>query len=417
MVHILLLILKIIGIILLIIAGLLLLAVITVLFVPVRYRILADYHGHFKGKLHIGWLFNLLRINMSYDKESDIRVKALFFTLYDSNKQQDSQAGNKPPKVEKKPKHKKEKNVFDEEKKENFAQNGASLMGENYEYKRYGTVKVLHTKDNSIEEMKMDEYLLGVVSAEMPADFEEEALKAQAVVARTYTVYKIEHNQSKHGEADICDNSACCQAWISKDDRMARWDEDKRESNWEKIEKAVSSTAGKVVTYNGEVIDAFFHSNSGGKTEEVSNVWGGSDLPYLQSVETAGEDAYSQYQSEAIFTKEEFEKKIKEKYQEFTIDYKDENCIKVIEYTQGDRVKTIKIGNLELSGVEVRSLLALRSANFTTQISENEIKFTVKGYGHGVGMSQTGADSMAKQGSNYEEIIKHYYTGVEITNL
>ena len=89
----------------------------------------------------------------------------------------------------------------------------------------------------------------------------------------------------------------------------------------------------------------------------------------------------------------------------------------MIEYTQGDRVKTIKIGNLELSGVEVRSLLALRSANFTTQISGNEIKFTVKGYGHGVGMSQTGADSMAKQGSNYEEIIKHYYTGVEITNL
>ena len=306
---------------------------------------------------------------------------------------------------------------LDEEKKENFAPNGASLMGENYEYKRYGTVKVLHTKDNSIEEMKMDEYLLGVVSAEMPADFEEEALKAQAVVARTYTVYKIEHNQSKHGEADICDNSACCQAWISKDDRMARWDEDKRESNWEKIEKAVSSTAGKVVTYNGEVIDAFFHSNSGGKTEEVSNVWGGSDLPYLQSVETSGEDAYSQYQSEAIFTKEEFEKKIKDKYPEFTIDYNDENCIKVIEYTQGNRVKTIKIGNLELSGVEVRSLLALRSANFTTQISENEIKFTVKGYGHGVGMSQTGADSMAKQGSNYEEIIKHYYTGVEITNL
>jgi stage II sporulation protein D len=226
-------------------------------------------------------------------------------------------------------------NELDEEKKENFAQNGASLMGENYEYKRYGTVKVLHTKDNSIEEMKMDEYLLGVVSAEMPADFEEEALKAQAVVARTYTVYKIEHNQSKHGEADICDNSACCQAWISKDDRMARWDEDKRESNWEKIEKAVSSTAGKVVTYNGEVIDAFFHSNSGGKTEEVSNVWGGSDLPYLQSVETSGEDAYSQYQSEAIFTKEEFEKKIKDKYPEFTIDYNDENCIKVIEYTQG----------------------------------------------------------------------------------
>lgn len=122
MVHILLLILKIIGIILLIIAGLLLLAVITVLFVPVRYRILADYHGHFKGKLHVGWLFNLLRINMSYDKECDIMVKALFFTLYDSNKQQDSQAGNKPPKVEKSQSIKR-KECFDEEKKKMFIMN------------------------------------------------------------------------------------------------------------------------------------------------------------------------------------------------------------------------------------------------------------------------------------------------------
>ena len=165
------------------------------------------------------------------------------------------------------------------------------------------------------------------------------------------------------------------------------------------------------------MIDAFFHSNSGGKTEEVSNVWGGADLPYLQSVETAGEDGYSQYQSEAVFTKQEFENKMKEKHPEFIINYDESDCIKVLEYTQGNRVKTIKIGNLELSGVEVRSLLGLRSANFKTEINDNTIKFSVIGYGHGVGMSQTGADSMAKQGNNYEQIIKHYYTGVEITTL
>ena len=113
----------------------------------------------------------------------------------------------------------------------------------------------------------------------------------------------------------------------------------------------------------------------------------------------------------------EFENKIKDKYPEFVIDYNDSECIKIIEYTQGNRVKTIKIGNLELSGVEVRSLIGLKSANFVVEISDDNIKFSVKGYGHGVGMSQTGADSMAKQGSNYEDIIKHYYTGVEITNI
>ena len=286
-----------------------------------------------------------------------------------------------------------------------------------YTYDKYGTVKLLHSKDNSVEELNIDEYLLGVVSAEMPADFEEEALKAQAIVARTYTIYMIEHNNNKHENADICDDSKCCQAWISKEDRMSRWDENKREGNWAKIETAVYSTAGKVATYNGEVIDAFFHSNSGGKTEGVSNVWGGTDLPYLQSVETSGEEAYSQYSSEVNLTKTEFEEKIKEKYPEFSINYNDPECIKTIEYTDGNRVKTIKIGNLELSGVEVRSLLGLKSANFSTEINDDNIKFSVKGYGHGVGMSQTGADSMAKQGSNYEKIIKHYYTGVEISNL
>lgn len=155
-----------------------------------------------------------------------------------------------------------------------------------YNYGNYQMIKLLHSKTGDVEEVNLDEYLCHVVSAEMPVDFEEEALKAQAVVARTYTIYKISENTRKHENADICDNSACCQAWISKEDRLARWDEALREENWKKIEKVVYATKGKMITYEGKPINAFFHSNSGGKTEIPVNVWGGS-YPYLQAVETS----------------------------------------------------------------------------------------------------------------------------------
>ena len=299
---------------------------------------------------------------------------------------------------------------------ENNVQN--SIMQEStYDYKKYNTIKLLHADTNTIEEIDLDEYLYGVVSAEMPASFEEEALKAQAVVARTYTIYKIVNNDGKHGEADICDDSTCCQAWISKEDRFERWDDDEEDQNWNKIVSAVNSTQGKIITYEGKPINAFFHSNSGGETEAPIDVWGGSGYPYLQSVSTSGEDAYSQYASEAEFTKDEFKAKIKEIHSDFEINFEEEDCIKIEEYTEGNRVKTIKIGNLELSGVEVRTIFGLRSANFEVNIDGDKIKFEVVGYGHGVGMSQTGADSLAKEGSNYEDIIHHFYTGVEIKDM
>ena len=269
---------------------------------------------------------------------------------------------------------------------------------------------------NEIEEIKLDEYLLGVVSAEMPVDFELEALKAQAVVARTYTMYKIATNQKKHGEADICDSSACCQAWISKENRFSRWDEDKRESNWNKITEAVNGTIGQIITYNGEPINAFFHSNSGGTTEIPLHVWGGSGYPYLQVVQTSGEENYAQYSSEVELTRDEVINKIKEKHSEIQINWEDINSIQILEHTESGRVKTIKFGNVNLSGVETRTLFGLRSANFTVEIKENSVRFAVKGYGHGVGLSQTGSDSFAKQGKNYQEIINHYYKGIEIIN-
>ena len=147
-----------------------------------------------------------------------------------------------------------------------------------YDYGEYNTIKLLHTKTNTIEEINLDEYLYGVVSAEMPVDFELEALKSQAIVARTYTIYKIIQNQTKHGEAHICDDSSCCQAWISKEDRFARWEEEKCEENWNKIVSSVNETKGKIITYEGKPINAFFHSNSGGATEAPIDVWGGSRI-------------------------------------------------------------------------------------------------------------------------------------------
>ena len=286
-----------------------------------------------------------------------------------------------------------------------------------YEYSKFGTIRLYHSKTGEVEELPIDEYLYGVVSSEMPASYDIEALKAQAVVARTYTIYQIKNSKGKHDNADICDNFACCQAWLSKDDRMAKWSEDERETNWKKIVNAVDSTQGKIITYNGEVIDAFFHSNSGGITETASNVWGGQNFPYLKSVETSGEDGYSEYNSEVEITKQDFVNKIKEKHQETIIDFDEIDCIKILEFTESGRVKTIKIGNIQIAGTELRSLFGLKSTNFNFEIKDNSVVFFVKGYGHGVGMSQTGANSLAKQGSTYENIIKYFYNNVEIINL
>ena len=286
---------------------------------------------------------------------------------------------------------------------------------QNYEYSQYGSINLLHKDTGEVEQVNLDEYLCNVVSAEMPADYEIEALKAQAIVARTYTIYKVQNK--KHDNADICDDSTCCQAWISKENRLARWEESKRESNWQKICDCVNSTKGKIITYENKPINAFFHSNSGGTTEIPVNVWGGTGYPYLQSVETSGEDAYTQYASEVILTQEELVNKLKEKYSDISIDFSNNDDIKILEYTESTRVKTVKFGNHELSGVEARSIFGLKSTNFEIIKEDNNIKFSVKGYGHGVGMSQTGADSMAKQGSTAEDIINHFYTGVEIKDI
>lgn len=288
---------------------------------------------------------------------------------------------------------------------------------QNHDENKYSVIKLLHSENGEVKELNIDEYLYGVVSSEMPANYEIEALKAQAIVARTYTIYQMINNSSKHENADICDNYACCQAWISKEERLQKWSEEESENYWNKIVDSVNSTTGKIVTYNGTPINAFFHANSGGVTESSLNIWGGIDYPYLKSVETAGEEGYTQYASQVVLGQQELLEKIKSKYNDCEINFEQSNCIQILEYTTSGRVKTIRFGNKEIAGTEARTLLGLKSTNFTFSIDNKNIIFSVTGYGHGVGMSQTGADALAKAGANYEKIIKHFYTNVEIAEV
>lgn len=281
-----------------------------------------------------------------------------------------------------------------------------------YDYGDYSKISLLHVQTGAIEELTLDEYLYGVVASEMPASFEVEALKAQSVVARTYTIYQMK-NSDKHKEADLCDSSFCCQAWMTKENRFSRWEDDKENEYWNKIVKAVNDTKGKIIFYNDEPINALFHSNSGGITELAINVWGG-DYPYLQIVETAGEDAYTSFKSEVKISKDQLVEIMNSKYTDFSIDFYKDDFIKINSYTNSKRVSKIKIGNKELTGVEARNLLGLKSTQFDFKIEGDDIFFSVIGYGHGVGFSQCGGDVLAKLGKSYEEIIKYYYKDVSI---
>lgn len=171
----------------------------------------------------------------------------------------------------------------------NTQEENEKIVSDTYNYGDYNTIKVLIKSTNEVKEMHLDEYLKGVVASEMPASYESEALKAQAVVARTYTLYKIKNSgvMEEHNGAHICDDSSHCQAWLSKEDRYSKWSEETaKDELWNKICIAVDNTKGEVITYEGQLINAFFHANSGGTTESSSEVWGGN-LPYLQAVATS----------------------------------------------------------------------------------------------------------------------------------
>ena len=232
----------------------------------------------------------------------------------------------------------------------------------------------------------------------MPASFEIEALKAQAIAVRSYTYRKI--HSKVHENYDMCDDSKHCQAWKESDDL----------EYYKKITQAVESTKGKVALYKGEIINAVYHASSGGFTEDAVNVWSGHE-DYLISVESPNEEkVMKNYRSEIIVSKKEFLKKLQLK------ESKKLN-IEVLEKTNGNRVKEIRINQRVFTGNEIREVFNLRSSNFEVFLEGENVKFHVYGFGHGVGMSQWGAQVMALQGKTAEEIIKHYYTGVEIVDI
>ena len=294
--------------------------------------------------------------------------------------------------------------------REFFVKNENTTVNENDIYNQ-DKIKLLMKENNVVIEMDFNDYLKGVLIGEMPVSYEIEALKAQAVVARTYTLYKLKNAPSKHLQgADMCDDINCCQAYKTKEYAFASWDDETENEKWAKFEKAVIETSGEVVLYNGQFINAFFHAHSGGKTENVKYLWSNEEIPYLLSVDGNESDMKNDSKT---FSKEEFEKLINSKVP----NYNNNSKILIENYTGSGRVDKVKIEDVTLNASELRSMLEIRSTNFRVEESGDNITFYTVGYGHGVGMSQEGANQMAKDGSNYIDIIKHYYTGVEISKI
>ena len=269
---------------------------------------------------------------------------------------------------------------------------------------------MLSSSTKKINEIDMFEYVVGAVAAEMPPTYHSQALRAQAAVCYTYAVKKRSSPDPTLGGADITDDSAVHQGYLDAAARKEKWG-DKYETYEKKIEEAVKDVFGKTITYDGEIITAAFHAISCGQTFSAEEVWG-KDVPYLKSVTSAGDKLSPDYASTLTLTADEFKKAFAGSGAEFGGDAK--KWIGEIKKTDSGYISCAVIGEKEFTGAQVREKLGLRSACFEIKCTGDEFKITVHGYGHGVGMSQYGADYMARQGSDWQEIIKHYYTGVEI---
>ncbi|MBQ3404399.1 MAG: stage II sporulation protein D [Oscillospiraceae bacterium] len=266
-----------------------------------------------------------------------------------------------------------------------------------------------------VKTLCLDEYLIGVVAAEMPADFDIEALKAQAVAARTYTMYKLFAEPSaSHPEADVCSDIKCCKAYSTGDTLKAKWGTS-YENNLKKITDAVRSTDGQYLKYEGEPILAVFHSCSAGTTERSENVWSRA-LPYLVCVDTPETEAdVPGYSTTVTVLKSDYMDSIRERFPD--VDFSRYPLIGEISLTEGGRVDGVVTGGVSVSGTLMRSIFELRSAAFEMEEHGDDVVFHVSGYGHGVGMSQYGANVLAHSGSNYIEILSWYYPGTALGNI
>lgn len=261
-------------------------------------------------------------------------------------------------------------------------------------------INVLDTTSGKISNLNLEEYIIGVVAAEMPASFDMEALKAQAIASRTYAMYKISNSKGNYDVVTDVTN----QKYITIKEMENKWGSEFNKY-YEKIKAAVTTTKNKVLKYNDNIIEAYYFSMSNGYTEDVSLVFS-EERDYLKSVESNYESTLKNFEVTKVITKDEFCKSL-------SISCNDLLVTNIKKSSTG-RVNTININNKEFKGTEVRKLLNLRSTDFSIKLDGNNILVTTKGYGHGVGMSQYGAEGMAKSGKTYEEILTHYYKNTKI---
>lgn len=264
--------------------------------------------------------------------------------------------------------------------------------------------RVYDKKSDKITELPAKEYIFGVVAAEMPALYETEALKAQAVAAYTYALYK--KNQNKDKKYDITTDFSVDQSYKSRKEALDGWGTNGKKYE-EKIDKAVAETLGEYMSFEGKPILAVYHAVSSGQTRSAKSVWG-KEIPYLQSVLSSGDKLASNYIAKKVFTKTELKENFKDDSKEFKSD-----TFKITE-SQDGWVNTINVFGNQMSGELVRNTLELPSSNFKITIDDEKYTFTTYGWGHGVGMSQAGADYMAKQGYTYVNILNHYYNGSKL---
>ncbi len=273
------------------------------------------------------------------------------------------------------------------------------------------TTVLLQRSDGSVDTLSLGDYLFGVVAAEMPASFQPEALKAQAVAARTYTITK--QATSRHENGALCDDSTCCQAYVDCETLKAQWGES-YDFYRDKIQSAVADTDGLEVLYEGEPIEALFFAAAAGRTVDAVDVWG-SNVSYLVGVNSPeGEGQVPDYHSQVRLTKSEVQSLILATYPGANLSGAHTGWLTAPTYTTSASVQTLQVGGLTLSGGEVRKLFSLRSATFSCHWEGNTLIFDVTGHGHGVGMSQYGANAMAEEGKTFQEILAWYYTGTTV---
>ncbi len=259
-------------------------------------------------------------------------------------------------------------------------------------------------ENGTVEKMDMDTYLTGVLLGEMPADFNEEALKAQAVVARTYA-QKRRQTGNKHTQGAVCEVASCCQSYCSPEDYIQKGG---KQQTVENFKNAVVSTAGQVLTYQGQLIEATYFSCSGGRTEDAVAVWG-TQIPYLQAVDSPGEENATHYQDHLQFTAAEFASRIGIVNKGIPAAW-----FGNVTYTPGGGVETIVIAGKVFHGTDLRQKLGLYSTAFSVVPAGDTVHIYTKGFGHRVGMSQYGAEAMAVSGSDYTAILAHYYPGTAL---